>query len=359
MATKAKTKPKSKPTPKKTTAVRDAERLIRDMDREEKGQPPLPAPGSAARRSRRSGGGSLRKTVVGKIPRKMRTTRALAHIVVGTAVGIGIAGRHGGRLAGRAGRAGYRKARANAKTRRWAPVPDGATPVKRRWGASVHTTCLACGHSCHSLQEMNQHYLDQHANEAAEKRADRPGGRIQHGATARTAGKIIVHPDRSANRPPAGRHRATRTAPHRVRALRLVEAYRPQIREIGETMSNTASSRQIVKGFEMALDELAAATTRPGNAAVDKLQEIMAGFEWAGAGSAEQLHALERALIKRGVPVDLTRPYFLKMREDLEDFSTQSVRLLATFTDLFGLHIAAAKQQLAAPPPEFFGAQTA
>lgn len=342
-------------TPRKTKAQINAEKMIREIERESAGLPPLSV--KPARSKRKI---SIRKTVVDKIPRKMKLTRAAAHIVVGTAVGVAatvkytaIGAGKAGRVAGRGGRAGYRRARASAKRRQWpSPVPDGATPAKRRWGRNaVQATCLGCGHRCDSLEELNRHYLEVHAEEKAEPRAKQPEHKVVRGATARTAGKVIVHPAPRGKRVPGGKHRPSRHRPNQHRVTNLVKAYKKPITEMGERSVTSGAAQGIVRGFQDWADTLPG----PGKPALNELQEMFAGLGRAGDAISEILEDIRRELVKRNIAPELVNPEIRAMRDMAEGIGVHSIRFLAGFNDLYSEFIRAAKKDVPVPDPAFFG----
>jgi hypothetical protein len=239
-----------------------------------------------------------------------------------------------------------------AQRRKW----TGHTPMSvvkangKRTLLRTSTECLGCGEKHTSIQDMNRHFLEVHKGETPEPRTERTLPTIHKGATAKTAGKVIIKPHSTG---PA-RHRTNRRNPNKIRAAHLVAAYGKTINSIGErSMASGGAASGIARGFGQWADAMPAKNQRNG---VLDVQEMFASYERAMASAVDTLNEVGRELKARNIEPALVNPAIASMASSLEDAGARATRFLAEFNDLYALAIAWAKQNVATPDPTFFGA---
>ena len=345
---------KTDPTAK--AALRRQKRIetdLENMEREAAGLPPIRGGSRGGARPK-----PLRSRLASKIKgRKVRhyVARGAVHLLIG---GGAVMFKHGPRGAAVAGRwAGVRIKQGvvkQAQSRKWTDhVPaivtdaDGKRTLRR-----TSTVCWGCGAEHHSIQEMNEHFLSAHKDETPEPRTERKLPTIHKGATAKTAGKVIVKLHPEAKRGPA-RHRRNRRNPSKRHVDRLVSKYGATIHQIGERSMSTGSAAPVAQGF-LKWSEAMPPLNKKG--AVLDVQEMMAGMERAMAIAADAVADVARELKRRQVAPELVNAPFANMQDDLQNVGMRMTRFLANFNELYAVDIALARGEVARPSQRFFGA---
>lgn len=346
------TKPKTGATRSATKVEEKIKTDLENMEREAAGLPPL----------RGGTRGAARPTPLHSRAAKLIKGRKVRHYAARGAVHLLLGGGavllyHGPKLAGKGGKwAGTRAGRriiAHTQRRRWTKhtpllVTDehGNKKIRR-----TSTVCMGCGQQHASVQEMNRHYLEVHKDETPEPRTERKLPTIHKGATAKTAGKVIVKLHPEATRGPA-RHRHNRRNPAKTHVDRLVSKYQATVHQIGERSMSTGAAAPIARGFTQWADTMPPLEKK---GAVLDVQEMMAGLERAMAVASDAFADVARELKRRNVAPEIVNASFANMQSDAENIGARATRFLANFNELYAPQIAMAKGNVATPSSRFFG----
>lgn len=326
---------------------RRQDRIEIDIENAERAMAGLPPVSGGSRGTARPK--PLRSRMASKIKgRKVRhyAARGAVHLLIG---GGAVMFKHAPRGAARAGRwAGVRvKGRVvrQAQSRKWTThMPAIMTDENgRRRIRTTTTVCLGCGEKHNSVQEMNTHYLTKHKDETPEPRTERKLPTIHKGATAKTAGKVIVklHPEAKAG--PA-RHRSNRRNPAKTNANQLVAKYGATVSQIGERTMSDGSAALIARGFHQWAEDV------PGmgdKQSVLRIQEMMAGLERALHQASDTVNDVAREYKRLGVAPEVVNAPFANIQARLAEAAVQATFFLGNFNIEYAPEIAILKKRRA------------
>lgn len=282
---------------------------------------------------------AARKKLVHRIPGRMKKTRALAWVVVGTVAGAtGTA-----RTAAKAAKAARQVARRSDDT----PRPRRTAGHRRPFGSKY--SC--CDKTYSTPEALNAHFLAEHGSEEAVAQAPEQA-LLAPGTTRSLAGKLLVllPPSHAGKRRrvPAGRHRPGK---RRVSADAYVRTHRDQITRIGEqAMTDCGEARNVAQAL-IAWGEMRPRADRPWT--LDELRGVLIGLERAMIVGTEAVDTIERTLNRpggeqRGCNIDpsITRPGARRTREGLAEAARGLTQMIADFELYYAPFL---RGQLAAP----------
>lgn len=292
---------------------------------------------------------SLAHRAAAKVGRKHPGRRVATYVAVGsgvilgrglkyTGIGAAKAGRHVGRKIGH-------KVRADARYRKWTPLPT-KEEGQRWWTRTVSVTCI-CGKQCSSTERLSRHMAEDHRGEPRSFAASRP--KIHRGHTARTAGKVIVRPKVAGG----GRHRARHNLPGARRVSDLVEAYGPHIALIRKRIDTMADDvLPALSSIRRASADLAA-TPRPRKLSEFRAQAIALEQGFAVLADGVEKYALMMAKSKDSgggnVDRDVMGPFIREIDEALAAASMACTRLIVRFEIEYNARIRADNDGREAP----------
>lgn len=279
---------------------------------------------------------------------------AMVWLTVGLGELLGAGLMLGGKGVGLVAASGAERVRGKVSTRKWVKAlsdgtvltPEQAARVMKASGWGKTRLVCACGEVHHSFESLNRHFLSTHANEEPAA-VTRPLPKIVRGATAASAGKVIVLPVGTAV---GGRHR-----PNRVRGVSSATAqaavvkYQPHITEIGKralTVDN--NSARIATAFKQYGDQ-------PPPVYLTDMRATLAGFERAMMIAAESVDAY-RLMLKRRKNVDgiVVDGPTKEMMDLLTAAGRQATIMIANFEVTYGVQIKVASEGVTVPDPKFF-----
>lgn len=312
---------------------REAKRMVTKMEREGGAAVKLTKPKAKTKKKKR-----LCTRAYKKLARKHPVLAPLAWLGVGLMTLLGRGTQYGGKYSGRAlAWSGVRVGRVSRAASRRLAAKIIADIHKHKW---VPEAELIDGkrprefYRCDGQQFTNAQALNNYLrNLRAAGRPDRgtaPRPELQLGATAKTAGKVLVLPaERS-----GGRHRAGHRLPGARNAADLVNAYRENINQIGARIvalnDTTAALRRAAAQF--------GETPLPGPLA--ELRNICVGMELAMGELHDSIDKFGTLLKRPSAPggrgggniaAELVNPFFGKAKEHVDAAGREFTRFIAAF----------------------------
>lgn len=256
--------------------------------------------------------------------------------------GLGWSGVRLGRGSKSASRRLARKIRADVNKRKWTtegPSVNGKQPRE-------HYLC-GCGGSFTTAQALNRHLLDAHRGESRSSAKASPP-ELQAGATAKTAGKVLVLPAEKGG----GRHRDSHRLPGARSVDDLVKAYRPITIKIGARIVALNDSTARLRRAAVQFGE----TPLPNSLA--ELRNVCVGVERA-MGALNEAIGEFGMLLKRpsdsdgkgggNIAATLVNPYFIQAQQHADGVGLQFTRFIAAFEAFYAAQIRAAGGSVPTP----------